>query len=383
MRGQIRKRGNSYVAIIYKGKDFQGKKRYQWISCRTKREAQAKLAQLVHEHDIGIYADPKGTLGEFATRWLVEYAVPNLAPRTTEGYQSIIRAHVMTKLGQIPLKDLKPEHLQKYYANLLAGGLTTTTAAHHAALLHRILEHAMRWQLLARNPADGVSPPRARHIEMHTLDEAQAEKILEEAKSTPYFYIYHLALFSGLRQSELLALRWCDIDLVMAEISVSRTMHRLLTHEIIFRTTKTPKSRRTVALSPKACTTLRQHLDIEKSQCVRLGIEFTDDRLIFCQWDGAPLKPLSISQAWRRLTSRLGIENIRFHDLRHTHATLMLQQGVHPKIVQERLGHSTISVTLDRYSHVTPGIQRKAADAFDEIMTPQNSKRIANAINET
>ena len=369
--------------IVFLGKDSEGRKRYRWVTCRTRREAKAKLAELIHQVNSGEIVNPRGTFGEFITQWLNEYAVPNLAPRTTEGYQSITRAHVMPKLGTIPLKFLKPEHLQKYYADLLAAGLSTTTVAHHAALIHRVLEHAVKWQLLVRNQADAVTPPRVRQVEMHTLNEVQAEKVLDEAQSTPYFTIYHLALYTGLRQSELLALRWCDIDLIMAEISVSRAMHRLLTHETIFRDTKTAKSRRTVALSPRTCMVLRQHLDNEMAQCARLGVPFTNERLLFCQWDGTPLKPLTISQAWRRLTRRLGFQNIRFHDLRHTHATLLLKQGVHPKIVQERLGHSTISVTLDRYSHVTPGLQRQAANAFDKILDPKNSNRIANGVDKT
>lgn len=180
-----------------------------------------------------------------------------------------------------------------------------------------------------------------------------------------------------MRQSELLALRWSDIDLMGAEISVSRSMHRLLTHEVMYRGTKTAKSNRTVALSPSTCQVMRQHLESEMTLCGRLGMHFSNDRLIFCLPEGTPLIPSTVRQAWRRLTRRLGIQNIRFHDLRHTHASLMLKQGVHPKIVQERLGHATISTTLDLYSHVMPGLQQKAADAFDEIFKPLVSKWLA------
>ncbi len=203
---------------------------------------------------------------------------------------------------------------------------------------------------------------------MHILDEEQVAMALKEAEVTTYYVLFYLAVYTGMRQSELLALRWSDIDLTMAEISVSRSMHRLLTHEVIFRGTKTAKSSRTVALSPSTCAVLRQHLENEMALCGRLGIPFTNDRLVFSTPDGTPLIAATVRQAWRRLTKRLGFQNIRFHDLRHTHASLMLKQGVHPKIVQERLGHSTIATTLDTYSHVTPGLQRKAAEAFDKIM---------------
>ena len=377
MKGQIRKRGNTYSVIVPLGKDSSGKKRYKWVTCRTKREAEAKRAELIHQANTGMLASPKGTLGQFIERWLAEYVKPNLSPRTSEGYQSIYQSHIFETIGKLQLKNLKPEHIQKYYSDRLAEGLSSTTVRHHAMMLHRVLEHALKWQLLSRNPADAVTPPITRHVEMHTLDESQIETILTEAENTPYYCLFTLALYTGMRRSELLALRWQDIDLIMAEISVSRSMHRLLTHEIIFRGTKTAKSSRTVALSPNICTALRHHLDNEMAQCARLKIPFSNDRLVFCQWDGKPLIPHTVSQAWRRLTRRLGIHDIHFHSLRHTHATLLLKQGVHPKIVQERLGHSSISITLDTYSHVSPGMQRKAAEAFDTILE-KNSIRIAN-----
>lgn len=372
MKGYMRRSGeHSYQIGVYLGKDADGKKKYKWLTVQgNKRQAQAKLNETVHQINTGVFADPKGTLGEFIERWMVEYAKPNLSPSTTEGYQSIVRAGIDPALGKVQLKNLKPELLQKYYADKLAEGLSTTTVRHHAMLLHCILEHAVKWQLLVRNPADAVSLPVTRHTEMHTLDETQAEQILKAAIDTPYFSLFHLALFTGMRRSELLALRWSDIDLAGAEILISRSMHRLLTKEVVFRGTKTVRSSRSIALAPASCVVLRNHLDNEMALCIRVGIPFTNDRLIFCQWDGTPLVPDTISQAWRRLTHRLGIQHVRLHDLRHTHATLMLKAGIHPKIVQERLGHSSIATTLDTYSHVIPGLQHKAAETFAEIFKP-------------
>jgi integrase len=244
----------------------------------------------------------------------------------------------------------------------------------HAMMLHRILEHAVKWQLLSRNPADAVTPPITRHVEMRTLDETGINNMLAEAEKTPYFALFSLALHTGMRRSELLALRWQDIDLIMAEIYVSRSMHRLLTHEIVFRGTKTAKGSRTVALAPSTIIVLRQHLDKETAECVWLGVPFTNDRLVFCYWDGKPLIPSNVSQAWRRLARRMGYSKIRFHDLRHTCATLLFKAGIHPKIVQERLGHSSIAITLDTYSHVSPGLQHKAAEALDIILLNRIAK---------
>lgn len=358
-------RGTTYQVIVFAGLDNQGKKKYKWVTCKTKREAQNLRAEMVHQSNTGALATPKGTLSEFTDRWLKEYAQANLSPRTYEGYESIYRYHIKNTLGNISLKNLKPDHIQNYYASRLDRGLSTTTVRHHAMLIHRILEHAVKWQLLIRNPADAVTPPVTRHTEMHTLDKAQAELLLNELEKTPYYALFHTALFTGMRRSELLALRWQDIDLNMAEISVSRSMHRLKkTHEIIFRGTKTAKSSRTIALAPDSCQVLRKHLDNEMTLCNQLEIPLTSERLVFCTTEGRELYPDSVSQVWGRTTKRLGMANIRMHDIRHTHASLMLKQGIHPKVVQERLGHSSITITLDTYSHVTPGLQQKAAEAI-------------------
>lgn len=383
MKGQIRKRGNTYSVIVPLGKDATGKKRNKWVTCHSKREAEAKRAELIHQANTGMLTSPKGTLGEFVTRWFKEYAKPNLSPRTVEGYESIYRSHMGSALGNIPLRNLKPENIQEYYANMLNLGLSTTTVRHHGMMLHRVLEHALKWQLLSRNPADAVTPPVTRHVEMRTLDEAGVDDVLTAAIKTPYFALFSLALHTGMRRSEILALRWQDIDLSMGKVWVSRSMHRLATHKTVFRGTKTAKSSRAVDLSSSIITMLKEHSDNEMTQCSRVEVPFTNDRLVFCKWDGTPLIPSSVSQAWKRLTQHLGYEHIRFHDLRHSCATLLLKAGIHPKIVQERLGHSSISITLDTYSHVTPGMQRQAAEALDVMLGQKNSKRIATSIEIT
>ena len=380
MKGQIRQRGDTYSVIIPLAKNECGKSKYKWVTCKTKREAQAKLAELIHMANTGMLASPKGTLGEFIRRWLDEYCKPNLSPMTHEGYESMFRYRMEPAIGSIKLKDLKPEHIQKYYSDLFKAGLATTTARHHAMMLHCCLECAVKWQLLARNPADAVKPPANRHVEMNTLDETGVRVVLGAAEKTPYFALFNLAIYSGMRRSELLALRWSDVGLEDGEIYVSRSLHRLKNHETVFRSTKTAKSNRTVALGPTMIEILKQHRNKEMDICAATGFPFTSERLIFCHIDGKPLLPDSVSQAWVRHAKSLGYPHIRFHDLRHTSATLMLKAGIHPKIVQEKLGHSSIVVTLDLYSHVSPGMQQQAAEKLDAILNQNNSKIIARAV---
>ncbi len=190
------------------------------------------------------------------------------------------------------------------------------------------------------------------------------EYLLAAAKKTDYYAVFHLALYTGMRRSELLALRWGDVDLIGSQISVTRSLHRLQGGAIVFQPPKTAKGRRTIALSPSATAMLREY---RGQQELLAGTPSHDDQLVFSHPDGSPMQPDAVSQAWRRLVQRCGMGGVRLHDARHSHATLMLKLGIHPKVVQERLGHSSISVTLDTYSHVAPGLQESAAMRFDEL----------------
>ena len=380
-RGHIEKRGkNSYSIAISLGKDANtGKYKYQWTTVKgTKKETEKRLSELLHQLDNGTFIKPgKTTLAEYLERWLKDYAWPNLAPRTAEGYQYIVRSHLIPSLGQVPLTQLKPEHLQCLYSEKLSagrfdgkGGLSKRSVQYIHVTLHKALKNAVKLGMIGRNPADAVEPHRPQHHEMQTMNESDIHIFLELAKSTPYYALFYLALFTGMRRSELLALRWCDVDLLLCQLSVTRTIHQLHNRDIIFQQTKTDKSRRMVSLSPSTAIVLREHRELQEKMRQSLGLTLTDEDLVFCQIDGKPLLPDSITHAWMKLARRTGLRGIRLHDARHPHASLMLKQGIHPKIVQERLGHSSIQITLDTYSHVAPGLQQAAANRFDDIVLP-------------
>lgn len=382
MRGHIVKRSkNSYSIKISLGKDAtSGKYKYQWISVKgPKREAEKRLSELLNQLDNGTFMKPgKTTLGEYLERWLKEYVWSNLAPRTAEGYESIIQRHLIPSLGNVPLTQLKPEHLQRYYSEKLAGGrydgkggLSSTTASHHHTCLHRALKMALKWGLISRNPADAVTPPRPQRSEMLTMNEDEVHTFLETAKATSYYVLFYQALFTGMRRSELLAMRWCDVDLDMCEVSVTRSLHHLRDGSLVFRQPKTAKGRRMIALTPSTALILREHNEKQTLERTMLGIPLKNDELVFSDLHGKSLLPDTISHAWTKIVKRAGLKHFRLHDARHTHASLMLKQGIHPKIVQERLGHATISTTLDLYSHVAPGLQKAAAAGFDKMVLPR------------
>lgn len=379
MRGHIIKRyKDSYTIVLTMGKDSAtGKSKQQWISVKgTKKEAEKRLSELLHQLDKGEFIKPdKVTVAEFLERWLKDFVSMNVAPRTAEGYEHTVRQHLIPGLGKILLTQLKPEQLQRYYAEKLAGGrrdgkggLSARTVRHHHVTLHTALGVAVKMGLTGRNAADAVTPPRYQRHEFQVLTEADMFKVLEYAKNTPYYALYFLALFTGMRRSEILGLRWGDVDFIFAQISVVRSLHHLRNGQFVFRQPKTTKSRRTIALSPATAVVMNEHRKNQELICKHIGKEVADDDLIFCHDEGGPLLPDTVTRTWVRMMDKVGLKGIRLHDLRHSHASQLLKQGIHPKIVQERLGHSSIAVTMDTYSHVAPGMQRAAAERFDEVM---------------
>ena len=218
--------------------------------------------------------------------------------------------------------------------------------------------------------------PKIQRNEMHVMNESDMHIFLAYAGPTPYYALFYTALFTGMRRSEILALRWCDLDLLLCQASVTRTLHQLHNREFIISQPKTAKGRRLIALSPSTVAVLREHYAAQVEHRREQGQKLQDDDLVFYQPNGNPFLPDSITVAWRKLARRCGLKGIRLHDARHTHASLMLKQGVHPKIVQERLGHASIKITLDTYSHVAPGLQQAAANRFDDIVLPAETESL-------
>lgn len=380
MQGHIRKRGkNSWTVVIDAGRDpITGKRRQQRRSVQgIRRDAEALLVQLLHQRDSGIDAPPgKLTAGEYLQRWLEDYAKGNTAPRTYERYQQIVRQHLVPALGAIPLARLRPQHIQAYYSEARQtgradgndGGLSAQTVLHHHRVLREALHHAVRWQLLARNPADAVEAPRPPHHEMTVLTPEGVQRLLAACKDPDLHAIVFVAVATGLREGELLALRWSDADLNGGSLAVTRTLQYVSGRGLLFREPKTSRSRRRVSLSRETVAVLSEHRRRQLERRLALGPDYEDQRLVFAGPAGKPIPPYSVSQRFATLVKAAGIGPLRFHDLRHTSATLMLSAGVHPKIVSERLGHSGVAITLDTYSHVLPGLQEEAANLLDAFL---------------
>lgn len=380
MKGRIITRNGRNIIVLSLKNDTTGKYYQKWVSCGNKRDCEKKLAELTVQHNTGIYMAPgKTTVGQFLTRWLGEYAKPSLSPRGFERYEGIVKNHIIPDLGKIQLTQLKPDRLQKHYTDSLNNGLGAQTVRYHHAVIHVALQTAVKWGLVGRNVADAVNPPRGHHPAMQTWNEDEINTFLTAAKDNPYFALFYTVLATGMRRSELLGLTWGNVDFLFSQIQVTQSLHQVRDGSFILTEPKTVKSRRTIALPPSAFLVLNEHRKEKETEALLLGKAITDDDLVFSTINRTPIRPNTVTRAWATMAAKAGVKVIRFHDARHTHASIMLKQGIHPKVVQERLGHASIAMTLDTYSHVTPGIQEAAAKRFDDVF----SKAICREFVET
>ena len=314
------------------------------------------------------------TLGQWLQEWCQSYVAIHTSLRTAESYQSEIRRHLTPALGAIPITKLQPQQIETYYAQALSrgridgrGGLAARTIQYHHRILSEALSHAVKMGLLSRNVAEAVDPPRVERKNMATLAPEDVPKFLEAAQRTLYYVLFYTALYTGMRLGELLGLRWCDVDLDMASLSVAQSLYkRCGVCKMV--EPKSSRSRRRMALSSSLALLLGRYRTEQQAQRILLGKPLADSGLVFCHPDGKPLDPGVVSHTFAKVLKKAGLPHIRFHDLRHTHATLLLKAGIHSKIVSERLGHANIGITLDTYSHVLPGLQERAAECFDEML---------------
>ena len=375
MRGSIIKRSKgSCTIIINLGRaPATAKRKQQWVTIRgTKKQAETRLAELLNQMDTGGFIKPtKETFGSFLQRYLDDYISTQIRATTLEAYQQRGK-HLIDGLGHIPVSELREEHIHKYYREK-SKTLSPGTLIKHHNLLRSALSQGVIWRTLTRNVAEAVKPPKVSRKEMRALTGPEVHRMLEACEDTAWHSIFHTLTWTGLRRSELLGLRWKDVDLILASLRVVQSVQRLNTGEFIVQEPKTASGRRTIALSPASCLVLREHREKQEADATLLGRQLAEDDLVFSHPDGSPRDPSTLTLAFRRLTRRIGLDGVRLHDLRHTMASLYLEQGVNPKTVAERLGHASVTITLDLYSHCLPGVQEAAAVQFDTAMEQAKS----------
>ncbi|MBB4064750.1 tyrosine-type recombinase/integrase [Gellertiella hungarica] len=377
MKGHIRERSPGKWAIVLdvgEPDPITGKKKRKWHSfAGTKRQAQAECARLITEISSGAYVEPtKQTVGEFLREWMA-FVRPTVTPKTHQRYAEICEKNLGPLIGDVALAKLKTDKIDAAFAKALTegrrragGGLAPRTVHHMRRVLIKALGQAVTWDRLSKNPAAATTPPKVERTKMLAYDVAQTAELLEAFRPTRMFMPVMLAVMCGMRRGEILALRWKDVDFANGSISVRESAEQVGT-EVRYKETKSGKTRN-VAMSVTVLEELKRHRLAQAEEQLRIGLRPDEESFVVAQADGRPLKPVSLTHEWTRLLARTGLPRIRFHDLRHTHASQMLSAGVHPKVASERLGHSTIGITLDLYSHVMPGMQADAAAQVDAAL---------------
>jgi integrase len=368
------KRGNG-EGSIYQRSDgrwvaslwVSGKRKY--LYGRTRQDVARRLNEVVHAAHEGTYVDPgRMTVAELVDEWLGT-AEASVGVSTWIRYEQYARVHIKPAIGGVALRTLTPRHVQQLYARSLAGGSSSTTVNHVHTVLHTALQYALRMDYLRRNVAALCTPPRKADRAVRTLTAEEAKRLLDAASGDRLEAVFYLALFTGMRQGELLALRWDDIDLELSTAGVRGSVRRIR-GELCFGQPKTKRSRRQVALAAPAVEALRRHKVAQAAERLAAGPAWQDLGLVFSDAAGGPLDAQQfVRRHFRPLLRRASLPQITFHALRHSAATLLLGLGVHPVIVQEMLGHSAVSVTMDIYSHATPILQRNAAAALGEFIS--------------
>lgn len=368
MRGSIRKKGSSYEVRVCTGKDAAGRYKYLSRSARTKKEAEALLNRLLAELQEGKFVDPsKLTVAAYLEKWL-NMVKPSIRPSTWQVYEILLRVHVVPALGNLPLQALRPLHVQELLQKKLAEGLSPRSVKHVHATLRAALNGAVKLGLVVRNVTEATTPPRQERREMAVLTPEEARSLLEAAREDRLEALWVLAISTGMRQGELLALRWQDVDFKAGAVTVNQAVEWVKGKPIIAEP-KTRTSRRTVPLASVALEALKRHRARQAEERLAAGPEWKDQGLVFTTRTGRIIDKNNLAKrAFPRLLAKAGVKPIRFHDLRHSAATFLLAQGLPVKTVQQVLGHATATMTLDRYGHVLPNAERAAASAMDALL---------------
>lgn len=369
--GSISKRKDGRWEARYTVHTAEGPKR-KVLYGKTRADVSAKLTKAMADRDGGLVFDAGGsTVGDYLDRWLSDAVRGTIRESTFSRDQYLVTNHIKPAIGRLKLKNLNALHLQGLYRDRLGSGLSGSTVQKMHHVLHKALSQAVKWNnLIPRNPADAVKAPTPTPKEMHPLSAPEARQLLDAAHGDRLEALYVLALHTGMRRGELLGLKWDDVDLDSLTIRIRRTLTRIENGKrLALGEPKTKNSRRTVRLTQRAVEALKRHRARQAEEKLKAGGLYQDQGLVFAGEIGNLINPSNLRQrSFARLLKRAGLPRITFHDLRHTCASLLFSKNVHPKFVQELLGHASVAITLDTYSHMLPGMGGEAADAMGEAL---------------
>jgi integrase len=370
MKGHLRERSPGHWAIILDAPDATSKRKQRWHSfAGTKRQAQVECARLISEMQGGGAVDPsRVTVAEFLDRFERDWVVMHVSAHSAGRYQGAL-GHVRRHLGQHPLQKVRPADIAGLYAALSRAGLAAQTIRLVHCVLHRALGQAKTWGVIRDNVADVVKPPRAPDRETRCLQPDQARELIERLRSHPLSLLASLALATGMRRNEMLALRWRDVDLDAGRLTVEQSLEQTAAHGIRIKAPKTKRGRRTISLPASTVTDLRGHWRAQQEQRLALGMgRAPADSVVLASYDGSPQSPTAVSQAWPVAMAAIGMSGVTLHSLRHTHASMLIAAGMDILTISRRLGHSSPTTTLGVYGHLVSGTDDRAAAIMEQAL---------------
>lgn len=377
MRGHIKKRGKNWSVIIELPKDtITGKRKQKWFTVEgNKSDAEKFLTKKLLELDTGILIDTKKMkYSEYLDYWFKEVCIKNLKQTTIDGYKHNIENHIKPIIGNIYLDKLTPLHLQNLYSKKIdngklkkEGGLSKKSVLTIHRIIHRSLGQAVKWQLIARNIADSVEPPKPDKYKAKFLNEQQLNILIDKSKDTKLYIPILIAIYTGMRRGEILGLKWENVDLKNGIIKIKQALYSTQ-NGLEFSTPKTESSNRNICIPEFLIKELKRYKTRQDKNKLKYGNLYKDTGAICTLENGNLINPKSFSRDFHKLLENNNLPLIRFHDLRHTHASLLVKLGVQPKIISNRLGHSNISITMDLYSHVYTESDKSVANMFEKLL---------------
>jgi integrase len=350
-----------------------GRRKRKCIYGATATEVQQALLKARANHSQGLPVAPgRQTVEQFLGDWLENTVKPSVRSTTYRSYEQTVRNHLVPELGRWPLSKLEPQSVRAMLNRKLARGtLSARSVAYLRVVLRAALNQARKWNLVVRNVAELVEPPKCERFRIEPLSPDQARTLLDIAKGDRLEPLYAVALACGLRMGEILGLRWKEVDFESGRMTVSQALQRQKGRGLVLTETKTDRSRRKIGLPPQLVTVLRTHRVRQLEERLAAGSHWQDKGFVFASRHGTGLEPRNLHRAFKRMLNRAGLPDIRFHDLRHSAASLMLAQGVPLRVVMEVLGHSSISLTANTYSHVMPSLVEDATAKVANVLFRQ------------
>lgn len=370
MKGYVRKRGKVYAYTVDIGKDpITGKRKQKSKSgFKTKKEAQSALAELIASVEKGTYVEKRKTkFREFAEEFLYKIYKNKVKPSTFERTETVMKFHVFPFVKEMDIQDINAFLVHDFLEEKRKEDYSSSYIHRINETIKMVLRAAFKQGVIEKDIAASIDNPRIERKEMNVWTIQQVKDFLRQAKHSRYYVVFFLAAYTGMRKGEILGLQWDDVDFDKRTIRVNKTLYKVK-NEFVLAEPKTTSSIRHIYMDDDILRALRKHKVQQNLEKMRYGGVYQDHNLVFPKEDGTFLTPSAVNCTFLKYLKRFNLPRIRFHDLRHTHATILLEMGVHPKVVSDRLGHKSIKTTLDIYSHVSTSLQKDLSEQFSKVM---------------